>query len=66
MNNQSPSHKIMKVFQQWRMGPRVEKMSLKPEVQDFCVQFPVYRLELLHNTQHSYCGVGRRGGYSCW
>ena len=46
------------------MGPRVEKMSLRPEVQDFCVQFPVYRLELLHNTQQSYCGVWRRGGWN--
>ena len=27
------------------MGPRVEKSSLRPEVQEFCGNFPVYRLQ---------------------
>ena len=41
----SPSHKIVKTTEQWRIGARVEKLSLRPEVQEFCGQFPVYRLE---------------------
>lgn len=40
-----PSHKIVKTTEQWRIGARVEKWSLRPEVQEFCGQFPVYRLE---------------------
>ena len=40
-----PSHKIVKTTEQWRIGARVEKWSLRREVQEFCGQFPVYRLE---------------------
>ena len=38
-------HKIEKIPQQWTLGDIVDKQTLRPEVQDFCGQFPVYRLE---------------------
>ena len=40
-----PSHKIVKTIQQWRIGARVEKQTLRLEVQEFCGRFPAYRLE---------------------
>ena len=40
-----PSHKIEKITEKWKVGARVAKWRLRPEVQEFCGQFPVYRLE---------------------
>ena len=45
MTHRPPTHEIVKVSLQWGLGPRVEKTSLRPEVQEFCGDFPVYRLE---------------------
>lgn len=45
LTKMSPSHKIVKTTEQWRIGARVQKWSLRLEVQEFCGQFPVYCLE---------------------
>ncbi|CAH3171104.1 unnamed protein product, partial [Porites lobata] len=45
LTNMPPSHKIVKTIQQWRIGARVEKQTLRLEVQEFCGRFPAYRLE---------------------
>jgi len=58
-----PTHKIEKTIQQWKVGDMVDKWTLRPEVRDFCGQFPVYRLEPFTPDSVS---VGRAGdeGYS--
>ena len=54
-----PTHKIEKTIQQWKVGGMVDKWTLRPEVRDFCGQFPVYRLEPFTPDSVS---VGRAGG----
>ncbi|XP_031552027.1 uncharacterized protein LOC116289270, partial [Actinia tenebrosa] len=45
VSNRPSSHKIEKTIQQWRVGARVDKRTLRQAVRDFCGQFPIYRLE---------------------
>ncbi|KAL9962493.1 hypothetical protein ACROYT_G031598 [Oculina patagonica] len=45
MSTLPATHKIEKTIQQWRVGEEVADHTLRPEVQNFCGQYPVYRLE---------------------
>jgi len=40
-----PNHNVSTTRQQWTVAGTVDKNTLRKEVQDFCGQFSIYRLE---------------------
>ena len=40
-----PTHNMSTTRQQWTIAGTVDKNTLRKEVQDFCGQFSIYRLE---------------------
>lgn len=60
LSRKPPTHQIEKTIQQWRVGNRVDKSTLRQEVRDFCGQFPIYRLEPFTADTVSVAGRTRR------
>ncbi|CAH3029083.1 unnamed protein product, partial [Porites evermanni] len=45
LSHSAPVQKIEKIKQQWTLGDVVDRQTLRTEVQEFCGNFPIYRLE---------------------
>lgn len=45
LSHSAPVRKIEKIKQQWTLGDVVDRQTLRTEVQEFCGNFPIYRLE---------------------